>query len=356
MAKYDIKFSCGHLETISLIGPHTERQRRIEYYETYCKCEQCSRIEYEKRIQEANERAKQESEKLELPELEGTEKQVDWANTLRMNLITQYYKLKEKYNKFPDDFENLFIRLINKSEAKFFIENRSSDLKKILIIIQRELESEKENVINEENRKQQEELDFLEKEAEKEMTIFVNETNDVAKIEIFNNTITVFYKYDKLFIEIVKSLGFEWNNKWQLVITGETYGIIEDRAAELGIKLIENNINVLVTDESVRNKILAKDYKERVWTWLIFNKKNQLKILNYKNSNVLYKKFKNKEIVGKWENGGIIVEVDNYRQIIKFCKENNISITTKAYEYLKGYAGEENIKTIDELKEDLCDD
>ena len=41
MAKYDVKFSCGHTETISLIGPVAERERKIKYFEEYGVCSEC---------------------------------------------------------------------------------------------------------------------------------------------------------------------------------------------------------------------------------------------------------------------------------------------------------------------------
>lgn len=33
MAKYDIKMSCGHVQTVELFGKDKDRQRKIEYFE-----------------------------------------------------------------------------------------------------------------------------------------------------------------------------------------------------------------------------------------------------------------------------------------------------------------------------------
>lgn len=41
--KYDIKFSCGHEETIELFGNGKERERKIAYYEEYGVCSECYR-------------------------------------------------------------------------------------------------------------------------------------------------------------------------------------------------------------------------------------------------------------------------------------------------------------------------
>ena len=39
--KYDVKFSCGHEETIELFGKGTERERKIAYFEKYGVCSCC---------------------------------------------------------------------------------------------------------------------------------------------------------------------------------------------------------------------------------------------------------------------------------------------------------------------------
>lgn len=41
MGKYEVKFSCGHTETIELFGPYKDRERRIEYLEQYGVCSDC---------------------------------------------------------------------------------------------------------------------------------------------------------------------------------------------------------------------------------------------------------------------------------------------------------------------------
>lgn len=39
--KFDVKFSCGHNETVQLFGKMADRYRRIEYYEQKCVCSKC---------------------------------------------------------------------------------------------------------------------------------------------------------------------------------------------------------------------------------------------------------------------------------------------------------------------------
>ncbi len=41
MAKYHVKFSCGHVQTVELFGKDKDRQRKIEYYEERGLCKDC---------------------------------------------------------------------------------------------------------------------------------------------------------------------------------------------------------------------------------------------------------------------------------------------------------------------------
>lgn len=41
MAKYTIMMSCGHEDTVELLGKGSERQRKIEYFESYGLCKEC---------------------------------------------------------------------------------------------------------------------------------------------------------------------------------------------------------------------------------------------------------------------------------------------------------------------------
>lgn len=39
--KYDVKFSCGHIQTVDLFGKADEREKKIKYFEKYCDCQEC---------------------------------------------------------------------------------------------------------------------------------------------------------------------------------------------------------------------------------------------------------------------------------------------------------------------------
>lgn len=108
MAKTTYKCpSCG--STITVVGHNrNEADRKAEYMESQgyvcfaCKCNQ------------ENEDAKKKASELDLPILEGSSKQIAWAESIRMKF------LKMNLSKESKDW------IVSKTSAKFFIDNRET--------------------------------------------------------------------------------------------------------------------------------------------------------------------------------------------------------------------------------------
>lgn len=79
MAKYEIKHSCGCVETINICGTnvHGERDRRVAWLESV-PCRECEAAAKAEAAREAG-----------LPELEGSAKQVAWANDIRLGALSK---------------------------------------------------------------------------------------------------------------------------------------------------------------------------------------------------------------------------------------------------------------------------
>lgn len=77
MAKYEITHSCGTKRTIQLFGKREERERKIEWLES----QPCPEVQ--------NEAAEKEAKAQGLVVLEGSEKQVAWANTIRCEALEE---------------------------------------------------------------------------------------------------------------------------------------------------------------------------------------------------------------------------------------------------------------------------
>lgn len=97
MAKYTITHKCGHDEEISLFGPMDERERKIEWLESK-PCKACKHAEDNKKAERNavlmgfgfTSIAEDGSA---LPALEGTPKQVTWAEDIRNSFIADLWSL-----------------------------------------------------------------------------------------------------------------------------------------------------------------------------------------------------------------------------------------------------------------------
>lgn len=119
--------SCGHESEEQLFGPDKERKSKIEWLKS-TPCKDCWKA---RRKEIANEKG--------LPQLSGSEKQIDWAFTIREefenNISEKLEALAEQNN--PAQAERLaairsgLASMLQANSAKFWIDNRS-DLQEIL--------------------------------------------------------------------------------------------------------------------------------------------------------------------------------------------------------------------------------
>ena len=86
MAHYDAKYSCGHEARIELFGKTEKRESHLAWLATQ-KCPECRSKERDERL--ATENAKNADWREQhhvaeiMPDLDGTPKQIKWANDLR---------------------------------------------------------------------------------------------------------------------------------------------------------------------------------------------------------------------------------------------------------------------------------
>lgn len=111
MAKYTITHTCGCERTYNLIGKHTDRERKIAWLEQQ-QCPDCRR-------QAEDEAAKAATEGMELPELEGSPKQVKWANTIR----GQFIEAARKHSAITDANKAIAV-LASETSAREYIDWR----------------------------------------------------------------------------------------------------------------------------------------------------------------------------------------------------------------------------------------
>ena len=130
MAKYTVTHSCGHSETVQLVGPGRERESRREWLES-SPCTDCWQAEKAAKRTEATAQATAAARQAGLPTLEGSEKQVAWAETIRQQRMTDIAALTVRADATPKQRAQLELAVTNARQqvaAHWWIETREHRL------------------------------------------------------------------------------------------------------------------------------------------------------------------------------------------------------------------------------------
>ncbi len=387
MAWYEGTYSCGHEGRTNVTGPTKTRKWWIDrHFEGLClKCAEKERKEEQER---KNREAEERSEEMELPKLKGTEKQIKWANTIRVSIIDkmeeQLAEFDEKISEakkriekeeregrekkhslkdlklyvpesgysfgwFQTSKEELYdavnYAIQNHVDAGFWIDNRNRQG----IFADFITEYRKMDSIPEEVKKEKEDM---EKEATviPEMPGCGSRKTGVVKMEYSADTsiLAVSYIKDAEFMETVKPLGYRWTgNAWAKHITEYTGGMA-DRAAELGNMLLGKGFTVQFPDTETKDAAVAGNFKPENDRWVKYStEKGKLAIRWEKRSDALYESAK-KLPGARWNSGVMYVGTEFYKEVEDFAETMGFSISERARgeirEYREREAGFETAK------------
>jgi len=356
MAWYYGTYSCGHEGRVNIIGPVKDRQWKADR-EFEKICPECWQKHVEKERERQNEEAAEKAKEMELPELEGSERQVAWANTLRQKLIDRFSKLAEdkaKVNTLNKLYELnvtaediLKIRdyiITNITSARYYIDNRDEYIAYIIEREKKEALKTEEQIIAEELEKMREE------EIKKESTVYPEKrvTDVPVEIKTTNNTIKVYFEKNEDFRQIVKELGYRWNKPcWERELRA-TNGTIEDRVAELGNKLLNAGFPVMILDKKAREKAISGNFEQEHTRWVYARMddeyKGWLSIEWQGYNNDLYKTAR--KLPGSRWNKGVLVKVEYYKEIEDFAELYDFRFSEGATKLI-----EEHKKSLEDIEE-----
>lgn len=349
MAWYYGTYSCGHEGRINLIGPSKTREWKKER-EFSGLCPECNEKRFEEEKEKNNKEALEKTKELELPELIGSEKQVSWANTLRLNMlekieveIQKLYESKSFLRQLitydligKDEVEvllsvaksiTLFI-IENKTSARYYIENRDKSGTSTIINIFREIMKER---------------DIIPEEIIQDGTIAPEEVKHSGIVKVLkanSESIEVEYQKDNDFIRIVKELNYKWNGLvWHRNIK-EVTGSYVDRAAELGNKLLNEGFTVCILDEEIRKNAIEGTYEHECKRWILTHG-DKLKIKWYKKNDELYNASR-RITKSRWIEGGSVIPVENYEEVEEFAEMFEFKFSKAAKELIERYIEELN--------------
>lgn len=86
MSKRTITRTCGHTEEVQIYGPHKDRDRKAEYEATRM-CYDCYKADQAKKREEDNAKAIEMNKEKGMPQLEGSEKQIALAESIRAKAV-----------------------------------------------------------------------------------------------------------------------------------------------------------------------------------------------------------------------------------------------------------------------------
>lgn len=263
--KYTIHYSCGHVGEVNLIGPSRLRQNRIDHLERG-KCFECYKSQ-------STAVAREQAQELELPVLVGTEKQVAWAETLRLQKLHEIEDCVEKLEDSPNYRLLLLVveHISNETSAKQWIEWRYDTPKYLLAKVHKAMLAVPTDEQKQAELEAHKKADAVKRAALVEATLRPETAvcEQPAEITCSGTTISVILPERRDdFREIVRSLDYTWENGcWQRRI-GKFAGALEDRFVELGHVLLAHGFLVRVFDEGLRARIVAGEFEPEQTRWI----------------------------------------------------------------------------------------
>jgi hypothetical protein len=313
----------------------------------YGLCYDCYQEQKQQERAKASMEAAAKAKEINLPELQGSEKQVAWANVLRQNFIEAYEQKIEKISTVPEEeiiekvrrsgelvhaspeeiekkcnqviedrekviatmFEALHYVLSNKTESKWYIDNRDENPTRRSLVEEMEASKSIKPVPEE-----------IVRDATVEATIVPENaiTPVVAEIKISDDKIVSIFEKNDTFIAVVKALNYKWSGSaWERKIN-ELTGLAADRAAELGNKLLNAGIPIIIMDEAIRDAAIQGEYEPECNRWVLKVKdEEKLKIKWWEKNDRLYQVAR-KLPGSKWDSG-VIINIAHYKEVEEFA-------------------------------------
>ena len=318
--KYMITHSCGHCVEHVLFGPSKDRQRKVEWMETI-PCSECQREEDQKAREE-------KAKEMGLPELTGTEKQVAWAQKIRLSILdTLSEKHTAMYCKFDGITEEQYTKAVEYAasieSASWWIENRDvMTMSKLVRGILDEIRvNELEN--SPEAKAVKAEMVIMEPEEKR--------TSTVCTLTATKSAILIRSDRDEHIRLTVKARGFSWDGAktaWVKPIT-ELTGSGKDLAPDTARILLEAGIPVK-TYPSILQAVQEGSYERQTKRWVSRSTKSPDKLFIKKVKDVYLP-----DSCRTTYDGDGIISPNCWKEIREFIELNGYKVTKEAEEMLR---------------------
>lgn len=322
--KYTIRFgACGHEATISMIGKVSERERKIAYLEECGLCPECYRAMMKEREAKAEQTKYADADAaLEFygfSELQGTEKQIKYANRLRREKIGNELvglRTGDTFVENKDEEEtvmNWIKWMADIDQAKWWIENDAMQLGEMY-----------------------EEYKKTAKVEAKMETVYPDDVdaNNVCTIVSEGKDISLVSDKDGRIVEVCRELKWKWDGfKWGLNVTSRM-GSVDDRIAEMAHKLLLAGFPVRI-DKQLVEKATNGDYEHVNPRWIVAGADGNVLLYLERNSDIYSNARELSSSVWDKERGAIRISARYYEEIMDFAYMHGVSISDNALQVLE---------------------
>ena len=331
--RYNVTYACGHEGTVDIYGRSRDREWKLAREEEKL-CPDCWKKQRDEERAKQNAEAAEANKEAGLPELEGTEKQIAWAESIRKSMIDhiiEYYVSQiTDEAKAEHPVMKAFEAIKQHTDASWWIDNRVNDDK---IGLRRLINAEIEAI----KKAEKEPPKAIIEAAKAEATVYPEKrvTDLVVEISVSDNEVSAYLpERNDQFREIVKGLGYKWESgRWRKPIK-VTNGPASDRAAELGNKLLVAGFPVRIYDPEIRQKAVSGEYEPECKRWIfVTNEKHKrpghLAIWWSRQEGDFYDTAK--RIAGAaWYRPYVIVPPENYEEVLDFARMYGFKVSAAA--------------------------
>ena len=331
-------YSCGHKAPVTLYGDAASQERKLKWCAESGLCPDCYAEQIKK--DRASLIAIRKGE-YDLPDLEGSEKQVKWAEKIRnagIDLLES--AISEGSNGIallsPFDAEKRILErqnaidrccdmFSNVTDARFYIDNRDGMYS--LRWLERVCKSyETMRDIG---------TPDLPEEFRREVTMIPQNPShaDVVEVVVGADYVRATYPRNESFRAVVKKLRFDWSGEhcaWMRKCSQFT-GSAQERASELVNALLRAGFIVMCADDLVREKAESANFVPECRRW-IKKSKNGGYVIRWDRDDKDFYKFAMALPGAKYsrDEGGVAVSAVHWREILDFAYIHDFKLSEKA--------------------------
>lgn len=268
--------TCGQEFEVTAIKPSRRDADSWEKWavDHYDECHSCYEARKKAQQEEESRKAAADAKEAGLPELKGSEKQIAWAEKIRMSFVTKIdeeieFTIADEEQEEVDILTAFKAWVLKKDEARFWIDYRDAINSSVVVLFDR-LASQFEADQAEETFGEPE---IVEPEEKRSSTVCtVDYTADIVKVSS---------KYDPDMPDVVKAAGFKWDRAKSIWYRKMNYatGKPSDRAAEIANKLLLAGFPVKLPAD-IQETAVRGTYEPEHKRWIAWDPKKEMLSVN----------------------------------------------------------------------------